>query len=62
MNGKLPIELENLELPVDKFNKLDSKKNQVDVERVNGYVSIAYLLSLIITLGSILAIMFMGNR
>lgn len=61
MNGKLPIELENLELPVDKFNKIDSKKNQVNNEKINGYVSIMYLLSLIITLGSILAIIFMGG-
>ena len=61
MNGKLPIELENLELPVDKFNKIDSKNNQVNNEKINGYVSIMYLLSLIITLGSILAIIFMGR-
>ena len=61
MNGRLPVEIENLELPVDKYSKMNSN-NQADVEKINGYVSIIYLLSLIITLGSILAIMFIGNR
>lgn len=62
MNERLPVELENLELPLDKYNKVGSKNNQIDIQKVNGYVSIIYLLSLIITLGSILAIMFLGNR
>ena len=62
MNGRLPVEIENLELPVDKFEKFDSKNNQIDTDKVNGYVSILSLVSLIITLGSILAIMFLGNR
>lgn len=62
MNGRLPVKLENLELPVDKFNKINSRKTSVDMEKINGYVSIIYLLSLIITLGSILAIIFLGNR
>ena len=57
MRNRLPIEMENMELPFDKY----SKKEQVN-NNSYGYVSILSLLSLIITLGSVLAIIFMGNR
>ncbi len=57
MKDRLPVDLDNLELPVDKYAKFDTKK-----DNSYGYVSILYLLSLIITLGSILTILFLGNR
>lgn len=57
MKNRLPVDLDNLELPVDKYAKFDTKK-----DNSYGYVSILYLLSLIITLGSILTILFLGNR
>ena len=53
MNDKLPIDIENLELPLDQFKKIDTPSNAS-----YGYVSILYLLSIIITLGSILTVIF----
>ena len=55
MNEILPIKIENLDLPDDSVNK----KGEV---KINGFVSVIYLISLIISLGSILTIMIMGNR
>ena len=55
MNKILPIEIEDLDLPEDSVNKKDKVK-------VNGFVSIIYLISLIISLGSILTVIIMGNR
>ncbi len=54
MREKLPVYLENRSLPKnqeDEMNKSDSY----------GFVSILYILSIIITLGSIIVIMFMGK-
>lgn len=53
MRNRLPIELDNMELPVDKYSKNNQVKNNS-----YGYVSIMSLISLIITLGSVLAIIF----
>ena len=52
MNNKLPVYIENLELPID-----DNKK-EIDSHNKNsyGYVSIIYILSMMITIGSVLAI------
>lgn len=57
MNNRLPVYIENLELP-DK-NVRGSKDN----ERNNsyGYVSIMYILSLMISVGSILTVLFLGK-
>ena len=55
MNERLPVNIENLELPVDQFKKLDDNSNSY------GYVSILYLLSIIITLGSVLTVIFLGK-
>ena len=55
MNKVLPIEIENLDLP-------DNNANKKKTVKVNGFVSIVYLISLIISLGSVLVIMIMGNR
>ena len=57
MKKRLPVEIDNLELPYDKYSKLEQRKTNS-----YGYVSILSLLSLIITLGSVLAIIFIGNR
>ena len=56
MNEKLPVNIENLELPVDKFKKLDK-----DNSNSYGYANILYLLSIIITLGSVLTVIFLGK-
>ena len=57
MNDKLPVNIENYELPVDQFKRLDN-----DNSNSYGYVNILYLLSIIITLGSVLTVIFLGNR
>lgn len=57
MRNRLPVEIENMELPYDKYAKNDKVKNNS-----YGYVSFLYLLSLIITLGSVLTVIFLGNR
>ena len=57
MRDRLPVELDNMELPFDKYNRIEQRKSNS-----YGYVSILSLLSLIITLGSVLAIIFLGNR
>ena len=56
MNNKLPVEIDNMELPVDNFKKLDTKKNNS-----YGYVSFLYLASLIITLCSVVTIVILGR-
>ena len=57
MRDRLPLELENLELPKDNFNKVERQDTGS-----SGYVSILSLISLIITLGSVLTVIFLGNR
>lgn len=55
MKNKLPVVLENLELPIDdKVKKEDNNKSY-------GFVSFMYLLSIGITAGSILAILLLGK-
>ena len=56
MREKLPVELDNLELPQDDFwdkNELHSSY---------GFANILYILSMIITVGSVLVVIFLGNR
>lgn len=53
MKYKLPVNIENNELPQDKYNK--NKKNNY------GYVSFMYLVSVIITLCSLLTIIILGK-
>ena len=57
MNNRLPVNIENLELPIDNYK--DEKNN---VTFSSGFVSIMSLVSLIITIGSVLAILVLGNR
>ncbi len=55
MRERLPIEMDNLELP--KEEKIVSER-QVSY----GFANILYLLGLIITVGSVLVVVFLGNR
>ena len=57
MRNRLPLELENLELPNDNFKRVEKQ----DMGS-SGYVSILSLISLIITLGTVLTVIFLGNR
>ena len=53
MRNRLPVYIEDNELP-----KMDVHKN----EDSNGYVSILYLSSIIITVASVLTVIVLGNR
>ncbi len=55
MRERLPIELENLELPKDEFN---NNKPQASY----GFANILYLLGMIITTGTVLVVILLGNR
>ena len=50
MKERLPVVLEDFELPKDQFAKEEKKVSY-------GYISILYILSLMITAGSIIAVM-----
>ncbi len=52
MKEKLPVYLENRSLPRQEIDRKDSY----------GYASIMYILSIIITLGTIISIFVLGNR
>ena len=55
MREKLPVKIESFSLPKDNYQWLDTnKKNSY------GYVKTMYLLSLLITLASILMVIFLG--
>ncbi len=56
MKERLPIELENYELPEDQFAM--KTKPQVSY----GFANILYLLAMLITVGSVLVVVFLGNR
>lgn len=53
MRNRLPVYIENNEMPVDNYIKNDKSY---------GYVSILYLGSLIITIISLLSVLVMWNR
>jgi len=55
MKNKLPVYLENLDLPIDPYKKDENKDSY-------GYVSIMYIIALIITLGSVLTVIIFGSR
>ena len=55
MRERLPIELENLELPKDEFN-VNNKKSSY------GFANILYLLGMIITTGTVLVVILLENR
>lgn len=54
MRDRLPVHIENRELPVDNFRN-DNKKDSY------GYVSILYLASIIITIASVLTVIILGK-
>lgn len=56
MKERLPVEMDNLELPQDDFWDKNELQNSY------GFANILYILSMIITVGSVLAIIFLGNR
>jgi len=56
MKDRLPVNIENLELPKDEFKIPEPRSNSY------GYVNILCLLSSLITLASVLAIIFLGSR
>ena len=51
MKNKLPVYIDNLELPTDELKKHETNNNSY------GYVSILFLLSTMITLASLLALL-----
>ena len=55
MKERLPVVIENLELPIDEFKK-EEKPNSY------GYVSILYIISLLITIGSVLTVLIVGIK
>ena len=57
MNDRLPVDIENLELPVDQFKKFDKPSNSS-----YGYANILYILSIIITIGSVLTVIFIRKQ
>ena len=57
MNNRLPVNIENMELPVDPYREQDNSINFS-----SGFISIMSLISLIITVESILAILILGSR
>ena len=54
MRDILPVTIEDRQLPIDSFRK--KERNSY------GYVSFLYLLSAMITVGSVLVVIFLGNR
>ena len=50
MRERLPIDMENLTLPIDEFAKKEQPSNNY------GFVSILYIISLMITLGSVITL------
>lgn len=57
MRDRLPVHIEDRELPMDDF-----RKRTRDSEYSYGYVNVLYLASIIITLASVLTIIVLGNR
>ena len=56
MKNKLPVYIENSELPIDQYSI--SKKRTSSY----GYVSILYLISIIITVISVVTVIIVRNR
>ena len=56
MRERLPVVLEEREMPIDNFRKNNMQKASY------GYASFLYLLSAVITTVSVLLVIFLGNR
>jgi hypothetical protein len=57
MRNRLPVNIENRELPVDEYmiNRENNRENSY------GYVNILYFSSLIITIASVIAVIMFGR-
>lgn len=55
MRSRLPVHIENRELPFDKTEFLERDNS-------SGYVNILFLASVIATIASIMTIVVLGNR
>lgn len=55
MKERLPVDIENLDLPFDKYKKNDRQNNSY------GFANIFYLLGLIITGFSVLTVILFGK-
>ena len=58
MKNRLPVYLENREMPIDEYRELERRDNR----KSYGYVSIMYLGSLIITIISLTMVLVMWSR
>lgn len=56
MKNKLPVYIEDRELPMDKYNSREDRESSY------GYVNILFLASIITTIASIITIVVLGNR
>ena len=56
MKNKLPVHIENRELPVDRYMISKNRTNSY------GYVNVLYLASIIITIVSVVTIIVVRNR
>lgn len=56
MKERLPVNIENKELPIDEFKRFESEQNNS-----YGFANIFYLLGLIITVFSVLTVIFLGK-
>ena len=59
MRNRLPVYIENREMPVDEYKELERDR---DNRNSYGYVSVMYLGSLIITLISLTMVLVMWSR
>ena len=55
MRNRLPVHVENNELPVDNYRVREKRNNSY------GYVNILYLTSMIITILSVMTVIFIGK-
>ena len=56
MRNRLPVNIENRELPVDEYVNRDNNR-----ENSYGYVNMLYFSSLIITIASVIAVIMFRN-
>ena len=56
MNNRLPVNIENLELPVDEYKKQEEQVSSY------GFANIMFLLSSLITLGTVITLVLVLGR
>ena len=59
MNNRLPVNIENLELPEDQFKKMDNNDNN---NTSYGFANVMFLLSSLITLGTVITVVILLKR